>query len=181
MNIRSTLRRFLAVVLLVAVAAGPVLAQETSDAPRETIVEVAQNTDNYSTLVQALKAAGLVGALQGEGPFTVFAPTNDAFAKLPDGQLEALLKEENKSQLETLLTYHVVPTKAPASAVTGLSEVQTLQGKMVQVQADDGVTLTGQNSATVTSTDIMASNGVIHVIDTVLLPPEDGEMKKSSK
>lgn len=148
---------------------------------QETIVEIAQGNEDFSTLVQALKAADLVGALQGEGPFTVFAPTNDAFAKLPDGQLESLLKEENKAKLQAILKYHVVPAKAPASKVAGMSEAKTLQGKMVSVNADDGVTLMGQNSATVTSTDVMASNGVIHVIDTVLLPPEDEEMEESGE
>lgn len=177
-----TLRRLLAAVLLLAVTAGPVLAQEKSDAPSKTIVEIAQGNDNFSTLVQALKAADLVGALQGEGPFTVFAPTNDAFAKLPEGQLESLLKEENKAQLQAILKYHVVPAKAPASKVAGMSEAKTLQGKAVSVNAgDDGVTLTGQNDAAVTSTDVMASNGVIHVIDTVLLPPEDEEMEANGK
>jgi uncharacterized surface protein with fasciclin (FAS1) repeats len=182
MTPHTTLRRLLAAVLVLAVVAGPVQAQEQSEAPSKTIVEIAQGNDNFSTLVTALKAADLVGALQGEGPFTVFAPTNAAFDKLPDGQLKSLLKEENKAKLQAILKYHVVPAKAPASKVAGMSEAKTLQGKMVSVNAgDDGVTLTGQNSASVTSTDIMASNGVIHVIDTVLLPPEGEEMEKDGK
>lgn len=176
-----TLRRLFAAVLLLAAVAVPAQAQEEGDMEQETIVEIAQGNEDFSTLVQALKAADLVGALQGEGPFTVFAPTNDAFAKLPDGQLESLLKEENKAKLQAILKYHVVPAKAPASKVAGMSEAKTLQGKMVSVNADDGVTLMGQNSATVTSTDVMASNGVIHVIDTVLLPPEDEEMEESGE
>jgi uncharacterized surface protein with fasciclin (FAS1) repeats len=166
----GSLRKTLVALLFLAFAAAPAQAQDMSD---QTIVEIAQGDDSFSTLVQALKAADLVEALQGEGPFTVFAPTNEAFNKLPDGQLESLLKEENKEQLQAILQYHVVPGKATASDVTGMSEAETLQGKMVQIQANDsGVQLMGQNAATVTSTDIMASNGVIHVIDTVLLPPE---------
>lgn len=180
MTIHPILRRLFAAVLLLAAVAVPAQAQEEGDMEQKTIVEIAQGNDNFSTLVQALKAADLVGALQGEGPFTVFAPTNDAFAKLPDGQLESLLKEENKAKLQAILKYHVVPAKAPASKVAGMSEAETLQGKMVNVTADDdGVTLTGQNSASVTNTDVMAANGVIHVIDTVLLPPEDEEMEES--
>lgn len=174
-----TFRRLFAAVLLLAAVAVPAQAQEEGDMEQNTIVEIAQGNDNFSTLVQALKAADLVDALQGEGPFTVFAPTNDAFAELPDGQLESLLKEENKAKLQAILKYHVVAAEAPASKVAGMSEAETLQGKMVSINADDGVTLMGQNSATVTSTDIEASNGVIHVIDTVLLPPEDTEKETS--
>jgi len=165
-------RRTLVALLLCAFAVAPAQAQD--DTPEKTIVEIAQENENFSTLVQALQAADLVEALQGEGPFTVFAPTNEAFNNLPDGQLESLLQEENKEQLQAILQYHVVSGKAPASAVTGMNEAETLQGKMVQINAgDNGVQLMGQNSAMVTTTDIMASNGVIHVIDTVLLPPED--------
>lgn len=168
------LRRLFAAVLLLAAIAMPAQAQEEGDMAEQSIVEIAQGNENFSTLVQALKAADLVDALQGDGPFTVFAPTNDAFAKLPDGQLESLLKEENKAKLQSILKYHVVSGKATASAVMDMSEAETLQGKIVTVNAgDDGVTLMGKNSATVTSTDIEASNGVIHVIDSVLLPPED--------
>ena len=165
-------RQTLVALLLCAFAVAP--AQAQNDTPEKTIVEIAQENENFSTLVQALKAADLVEALQGDGPFTVFAPTNEAFNQLPDGQLESLLKEENKGQLQAILQYHVVGAQATASDVTGMSEAETLQGKMVQINAgDDGVQLMGQNSAMVTTTDIMASNGVIHVIDTVLLPPEE--------
>jgi uncharacterized surface protein with fasciclin (FAS1) repeats len=145
---------------------------------KKTIVEVAQNNDNLSILVKALKAADLVDTLQGEGPFTVFAPTNEAFKKLPDGKLESLMKEENKAELQSILKYHVVSAKAPASTVTKMKEAKTLTGKMVKVRSGDkGVMLEGKNSAMVAKPDIMASNGVVHVIDTVLLPPED-QMKK---
>ena len=171
-----SLRKALTALLLLAFVAVPAQAQNDGEAPEQSIVEIAQGNDDFSTLVQALQAADLVSALQGEGPFTVFAPTNAAFDKLPDGQLQALLQEENKEQLQAILQYHVVPGKATAADVTGLSEAETLQGKMVQIQTGDaGVQLMGQNTATVTTTDIMASNGVIHVIDTVLLPPEDME------
>ena len=172
------IRTLLVGVLGLALFAAPARAQDdTSD---KTIVEVAQAGDQFSTLVKALKAADLVGALQGEGPFTVFAPTNEAFNKLPEGKLESLLEEGNKSTLQAILKYHVVPAKAQASKVTGMSEAETLQGMMVGIEAgDDGVQLTGKNSAMVTSTDVMTSNGVIHVIDTVLLPPEE-ETEESS-
>jgi len=104
----------------------------------------------------------------------VFAPTDEAFAALPDGQLQSLLKEENKAQLQAILQYHVVSGKAMASDVTGLDAAPTLEGRSVQFQVDDGtVKVMGQNVATVAQADIEASNGVIHVIDTVLLPPEE--------
>jgi len=180
----KTFRPLLAVVLLLAVVAVPAQAQEDDMKGEEkkmkkTIVEVAQNNDNLSILVKALKAADLVDTLQGEGPFTVFAPTNEAFKKLPDGKLESLMKEENKAELQSILKYHVVSVKAPASKVTKMKEAETLTGKMVKVRSGDkGVMLEGKNSAMVAKPDIMASNGVVHVIDTVLLPPEDQMMKK---
>lgn len=179
---RSNIGILVAGIIGLALFAAPVKAQE--DMSEKTIVEIAQGSDQFSTLVKALKAADLVGALQGEGPFTVFAPTNAAFDKLPDGKLESLLEKGNKSTLQAILKYHVVPAKVPASKVAGMSEAKTLQDKMVGIQAgEDGVQLMGKNSAMVTSTDVMASNGVIHVIDTVLLPPEEkmeDEKEKSS-
>jgi uncharacterized surface protein with fasciclin (FAS1) repeats len=164
-----------------ALIADPVSAQQSDMADEQPdIVDTAVQADNFDTLVQALKAADLVGALQGEGPFTVFAPTDDAFAALPDGQLEALLQEENKEKLQAILKYHVVSGKAMASDVTGLDAAPTLEGRPVQFQVDDGaVKLMGQNTATVVQADIEASNGVIHVIDGVLLPPEAEEKKTS--
>ena len=178
---RTVFRAALTATALLLLAAGPVVAQEDDmGADQPDIVDTAVEAEDFSTLVQALKAADLVEALKGDGPFTVFAPTDEAFAALPDGQLESLLQPENKSQLQAILKYHVVPAKAPASKVTGMSEAKTLQGMMVGIEAgDDGVQLTGKNSAMVTSTDVMASNGVIHVIDTVLLPPEE-ETEESS-
>ena len=136
------------------------------------IVETAMANKNFSTLVSALKAADLVEALQGEGPFTVFAPTNQAFAELPEGTLENLLKSENKAKLQAILKYHVVSGKVTAKDVIKLEEAKTLPGAKVGIQTEDGtVMLQGKTVASVTKTDIMASNGVIHVIDSVLMPP----------
>ena len=171
MNFRSAasvLARFVAAFALVLGIAVPAQAQDAD------IVDTAVQADDFNTLAQALEAAELVDALKGEGPFTVFAPTDEAFDALPDGLLESLLEPENKAQLQAILQYHVVAAKAMASDVVGMESAETLQGDAVQIQVEDGtVTLMGQNSATVTQTDIEASNGVIHVIDTVLLPPED--------
>jgi uncharacterized surface protein with fasciclin (FAS1) repeats len=123
---------------------------------------------HFNTLAAALKAAGLVEALKGPGPFTVFAPTDEAFAKLPPGTLENLLKPENKDELKKILVYHVVAGRVTAKDVVKLDSAKTLGGGTVTIHAaDSGVTV---NNAHVTKTDIAASNGVIHVIDTVLLP-----------
>ncbi len=166
---------FLAVLGL-ALLAGPAVAQEYGEAEQPDIVDTAVEADNFNTLAQALEAADLVGALKGDGPFTVFAPTDAAFDALPDGQLESLLQPENKEQLQAILQYHVAEGKAMASDVTGMDAAPTLEGRSVQIQVDDGtVRLMGQNAATVVQTDIEASNGVIHVIDSVLLPPENSD------
>lgn len=136
------------------------------------IVQTAMSNENFSTLVSALKAADLVDALRGNGPFTVFAPTNQAFANLSEGTLETLLKPENKAKLQAILKYHVVSGKVTANEVTTLTEAKTLQGAKVGIQTKDGtVMLEGKTAASVTKTDIMASNGVIHAIDAVLMPP----------
>lgn len=133
-----------------------------------TIVEIAAGNDDFSTLVAAVKAAGLAEVLSGEGPFTVFAPTNAAFAKLPAGTVETLLKPENKDQLVAVLTYHVVSGKVMAADVVKLDSATTVQGTAVSIKADDnGVMVDGAN---VVMTDLAASNGVIHVIDAVILP-----------
>ncbi|PTB84855.1 Nex18 symbiotically induced protein [Pseudidiomarina aestuarii] len=135
----------------------------------DDIVTIASGDAQFSTLVTAVQAAGLVETLQGEGPFTVFAPTNDAFAKLPEGTVENLLKPENKAQLQAVLTYHVLGSKVMSSDIAGKElSVATVQGEEVAVDATDGVTVGGAN---VIKADIKASNGVIHVIDTVILPP----------
>lgn len=134
------------------------------------IVDTAVAAGDFTTLAAALEAADLVTTLKGEGPFTVFAPTDAAFAKLPAGTVENLLKPENKQQLVGILTYHVVPGKVMAADVVGLDEAPTVNGKMIDVQVDGSTVKV--NDATVTATDIAASNGVIHVIDQVILPPE---------
>jgi uncharacterized surface protein with fasciclin (FAS1) repeats len=132
------------------------------------IVEVAAGNPDFSTLVAAVKAAGLVDVLAGTGPFTVFAPTNAAFAKLPEGTVESLLKPENKDKLVAILTYHVVAGKVMAADVVKLDKATTVQGGDVSIAASsDGVMV---NDANVLATDVAASNGVIHVIDTVILP-----------
>jgi uncharacterized surface protein with fasciclin (FAS1) repeats len=123
----------------------------------------------FETLAAALTAADLIDTLKGPGPFTVFAPTDAAFAKLPDGTVENLLKPENKAQLTAILTYHVVPGSVMAADVVKLDDAPTVNGAMVDVNVDGGTVMI--NKATVVSADIAASNGVIHVIDTVLLPP----------
>ena len=134
----------------------------------KTIVSNAAEAKNLTTLVAAVKAADLVDALNGDGPLTVFAPTDEAFAKLPEGTLDNLLKPENKDQLVAILTYHVVPGKVMSTDVAGKQlSAKTLQGKEVKINATSGVKV---DNATVVAADIEASNGVIHVIDTVIIP-----------
>lgn len=140
-------------------------AQATDE---KDIVDIAAANDDFSTLVAAVKAAGLVETLKGDGPFTVFAPTNAAFAALPEGTVENLLKEENKEQLVAVLTYHVVAGKVMAADVKP-GEVVTVQGGKAKIAVSgESVTINGAN---ISATDIEASNGVIHVIDSVILPP----------
>ena len=138
-----------------------------STASAKTVVDVALSSPDHTTLVAAVKAAGLVETLSGKGPFTIFAPTNAAFAKLPPGTVESLLKPENKAQLVAVLTYHVVPGKVLSTDVKTMS-AKTVNGKDLAVKVADGkVTI---NNATVTAVDLTADTGVIHVIDTVVLP-----------
>lgn len=137
---------------------------------KKDVVEVAVENGSFTTLVAAVKAAGLVETLQGKGPFTIFAPTDAAFSKLPEGTVEMLLKPENKDKLTAVLTYHVVSGKVMAADVIKVDSAKTLQGQSVMVKADSmDVTI---NDAKVVKADVKASNGVIHVIDTVLLPKE---------
>lgn len=132
------------------------------------IVDVAVSAGQFNTLAAALDAAGLVETLKGDGPFTVFAPTDDAFAKLPEGTIETLLKPENKDQLVAILTYHVVPGSVMASDVVELDSATTVNGADVAIKVStEGVQV---DNAMVVKTDISASNGVIHVIDSVILP-----------
>jgi uncharacterized surface protein with fasciclin (FAS1) repeats len=135
----------------------------------QDIVDTAVAAGNFSTLAAALEAGGLVQTLKSEGPFTVFAPTDAAFAKLPEGTVAQLLKEENKDQLVSILTYHVVPGEIHSSAVASLKSATSVSGDEIMISADaNGVKI---NDATVTTTDIACTNGVIHVIDAVILPP----------
>lgn len=152
-------------VAVVAVVAGLCSLTQAADKPKD-IVDTAVDAGSFKTLVIAVKEAGLVEALKGEGPFTVFAPTDEAFAKLPKGTLEALLAD--KAKLKAVLTYHVVPGKVLAADVVKIKEAKSLQGGTIAIDTKDGVTLNG--SSKVVKTDIECSNGVIHVIDTVILP-----------
>jgi len=167
-----TATRFLTVFAFCAglLAAGAASAGHHSEGEMTTsnIVEVAAGNEDFSTLVAAVQAAGLVDVLSGEGPFTVFAPTNAAFAKLPAGTVESLLEPANKQQLVDILTYHVVAGKVYAKDVVELTEATTVNGANISIAVTDaGVQI---NNAAVVTTDIKASNGVIHVIDTVILP-----------
>ena len=153
------------VIALVSVAfIGSAIATPAST--DKNIVEVAVEAGSFQTLVAAVQAAGLAETLSMEGPFTVFAPTDEAFAKLPEGTIEALLQD--KEQLTAILTYHVVPGRVMAADVVGLSSATTVNGQDVMVKVEEGSVMI--NDATVVATDIEASNGVIHVIDTVILP-----------
>jgi uncharacterized surface protein with fasciclin (FAS1) repeats len=139
-----------------------------SYAAKPDIVDTAASDSQFSTLVAAVKAAGLVDTLKSDGPFTVFAPTNDAFAALPAGTVESLLLPENKDQLTAILTYHVVPGKVKAGDLSDGLSAATAQGESVTFDLSDGAKVNGVN---IIATDIKTSNGVIHVIDSVLLPP----------
>ncbi|WP_422928996.1 fasciclin domain-containing protein [Singulisphaera sp. PoT] len=151
------------VVATAFAASGPARAADHKD-----IVDTAVAAGKFKTLVAAVKAADLVETLKGDGPFTVFAPTDEAFAKLPEGTLESLLKPENKKKLVAILTYHVVPGKVTAADVVKLTEAKTVQGSKVKIHVAGGKVKV--DDAKVTKTDILTSNGVIHVIDTVLIP-----------
>ncbi|MCL4204413.1 MAG: fasciclin domain-containing protein [Pirellulaceae bacterium] len=151
----------------VAMVLGLVASTSAVQAAEKDIVDTAVGAKQFSTLVAAVKAAGLVETLKGDGPFTVFAPTDAAFEKLPEGTVESLLKPENKDKLVAILTYHVVPGKVMAKDVVGLSKAKTVQGKSISITVGDGVSV---DKAKVVKTDIECSNGVIHVIDSVILP-----------
>ena len=134
------------------------------------IVDTAISAKSFNTLVAALKAADLVDVLKGKGPFTVFAPTDDAFAKLPEGTLESLLKPENKAKLQSILTYHVVPGRYMAADVVKMSSAKTVNGQSFTISSSYGNVMA--DNARIIKTDIEASNGVIHVIDSVILPKD---------
>jgi len=169
---KKTLSLFAAVALLAGTAAfslgaAPGSAATPDKHAKKDIVDTAVAAGSFKTLTAALQAAGLVDALKGPGPFTVFAPTDEAFAKLPPGTVENLLKPENKEKLKAVLTYHVVPGKVMAADVLKLSSAKTLQGQSLTISTKGGVKV---DSAKVVHTDIACTNGVIHVIDSVVLP-----------
>ncbi len=163
---RSVLGAIAAVAFTVTAMVAPRADQHQM--AEANIVATAAAAGQFNTLVAAVKAAGLADTLSGPGPFTVFAPTDAAFAKLPDGTVESLLKPENKDQLTAILTYHVVPGKVMSSDIAGKKlDAKTVQGSTLAIDATDGVKV---NDANVVKADVMASNGVIHVIDTVVMP-----------
>lgn len=151
---------------------GPVAEEPAAiEAETGTIVEVAAGNESFSTLVQAVEAAGLAETLSAEGPYTVFAPTNEAFEALPEGTIDQLLLPENQETLTQILTYHVVPQAVPAAEIVA-GEVETVAGSPLTVNVDDATGDVTVNEATVVQADVQASNGVIHAIDQVLLPPD---------
>ncbi|MDW4500070.1 fasciclin domain-containing protein [Sulfitobacter sp. D35] len=155
-------RTFMSLAAATSITAGAAYAQDSKD-----VVDTAVDAGSFTTLVAAVEAAGLVETLKGEGPFTVFAPTDEAFAALPEGTVDTLLQPENKDQLVSILTYHVVPGKVMSTDLSDGMAATTVQGGDLNVDLSDGVKI---NDATVTQPDIEASNGVIHVVDTVILP-----------
>jgi uncharacterized surface protein with fasciclin (FAS1) repeats len=159
------MKKLLKSIVLSALVLGLAFSAKAQD---KNIVELAVGTESLSTLVTAVKAAGLVETLSGEGPFTVFAPTNAAFEALPDGTLESLLKPENKDQLVAVLTYHVVGAKVMSTDLKEGQKAKTVQGEEVTISLKGGASVSG---AKVAKADIEASNGVVHVIDKVILPP----------
>ena len=154
--------------LLTATAVATTLAFGSISAKAADIVDTAVAAGSFNKLVADVKAAGLVDTLKGEGPFTVFAPNDEAFAKLPAGTVEHLLKPENRDELVNVLTYHVVPGKVTAREVVKISSATTVQGSAIAIAVIDGSVRV--DDATVVKTDITASNGIIHVIDNVILP-----------
>ena len=159
-------RIFAAIVAVTLLA--PLATETRLRAQQQDIVDTAVAAGSFNTLAKALQAAGLVDTLKGKGPFTVFAPTDAAFAKLPAGTLDDLLKPENKQKLTEILTYHVVSGKVAAADVTQLKTAKTVNGKSVRISTVGGSVMV--DDAKVVKADVMASNGVIHVIDSVILP-----------
>lgn len=164
------MKKLLAIMMVMMIVLNSSFTSKTTSVHEveADIVDLAVSTEFLSTLVAAVKAGDLVDVLKGDGPFTVFAPTNDAFAKLPAGTVENLLKPENKAQLVKILTYHVVPGKVMSKDLKNGQMAKTVQGGSVKVTLKDGKVMI--NDATVTAADIAADNGVVHVIDTVIMP-----------
>lgn len=168
-SLKIFMMAFAAAALL---AMAPIANQNTDkEHNHHNIVEVASDTENLSTLVAAVQAAGLVETLSGDGPFTVFAPTNEAFEALPEGTLESLLQPENRDQLVQILTYHVVAGEVMSTDLSDGMMAETVEGSQISISIADGTV--SINDATVIAADVEASNGVVHVIDSVILPPED--------
>jgi uncharacterized surface protein with fasciclin (FAS1) repeats len=167
-NVRNTIIRLTAASCVAAALIATTANAAHHEQAKADIVDTAVAAGDFTTLAAALQAGDLVGTLKSEGPFTVFAPTDAAFAKLPAGTVENLLKPENKDQLVAILTYHVVPGEVKAAQVVGLSSARTVNGKDLAVRVEGETVYI--NDARVTAADVGASNGVIHVIDTVLLP-----------
>ncbi len=163
-TIKSLFKPLFCVIALAGMTAVTHAADEKKD-----IVDTAVAAGSFKTLAAALKAAGLVETLKGPGPFTVFAPTDEAFAKLPEGTVETLLKPENKAKLVDILTYHVVAGDVPASAAMKLTEATALNKKPITLEVKDGSLYL--NKSKVTTADVKCSNGTIHIIDAVLMPP----------
>ena len=159
------MRKLFASALVVALVATSAVSLRANEPAAKDIVDTAVAAGSFKTLAKALEAAGLIETLKGAGPFTVFAPTDEAFAKLPAGTLDALLKD--KAKLTAVLTYHVVPGKVMAADVVKLKDAKTVQGQSIKIDTSAGVKVDGAN---VIKTDIACSNGVIHVIDSVILP-----------
>jgi uncharacterized surface protein with fasciclin (FAS1) repeats len=169
---RSKLLSLIAGLAMVAILVAPAQAQMSDSygraMPQDDIVDVAVKAGSFNTLVAAVKAAGLVETLKGDGPFTVFAPTDEAFAALPAGTVESLLEPGNRDKLVAVLTYHVVPGKVMSTDVVKLDAAPTVQGQNVSIETRDGMVYV--DGAKVIKADVAASNGVIHVIDKVILP-----------
>jgi uncharacterized surface protein with fasciclin (FAS1) repeats len=159
------LKKIVLSILVVFLSASLAIAMSNN---KKDIVDTAIDAGSFDTLVAALEAADLVSTLKGDGPFTVFAPTDQAFAKLPPGTLADLLQPENKSKLQSILTYHVVPSQVMAADVVTLTEAKTVNGSSLMVKADKGKVMV--DNAQVIKTDIICSNGIIHVIDAVVMP-----------
>jgi len=164
----KTIKSLFKPIFCVFAVAGMTAIASAAEAKKD-IVDTAVAAGSFKTLVAAVKAAGLVDTLKGDGPFTVFAPTDEAFAKLPEGTVEALLKPENKAKLVDILTYHVVAGDVPAAAAMKMKEATALDKKTIMLEVKDGALYL--NKSKVTTADVKCSNGTIHIIDTVLMPP----------
>ena len=165
---KTCVTRALTLCAAVGLMSLPAVADHHKEGHSKTIVETAAGNQDFSTLVAAVKAADLVETLNGDGPFTVFAPTNDAFNKLPSGTVETLLKPENKEKLQNILKYHVVSGKVMAKDAMGLSEAKAVSGETFTIEQKNGAVYV--DGAKVVKADLACKNGVIHVIDTVMIP-----------